>query len=448
MIEQIVLENFLSFKKETKFEFKASMEKPRKGYEFIKWYEEINRTKLLKIQFLFGNNATGKTNFLKFLDIMRNLVCTRRTSKTSKESRIPDTYFKLSDDTINKPTKAEITFHVNQIKYVYGLSFGDNTIWDEKLQKYERTRKPVEVFHRIYDKDKGFTIVEFKSPAIDIEDQEKILDNVIQNTTVISIYDEKNIKSEDLKNVFNYFRHVTVIDKLEDFSLASMFANRKDPENLRKVLLPLLNDLGSNIIDYEVNTSSSKISEEESAIFKQILGEEIFNQRYPNGERKDVYIRFAHPSKTPEHKTWLNEDEESFGTRNMIRLIIILYDCSRNNSLIAIDEGATGIHQQTFGRIVQFFLGTSHNQFIMSSQQVAIMDMDGFRRDTVKFFDKDWNTGITSCEKIDLRKYHKNISIVNAYLNHSFGCLPEFPELPEWKKKIESYNEIMHFDET
>ena len=35
-----------------------------------------------------------------------------------------------------------------------------------------------------------------------------------------------------------------------------------------------------------------------------------------------------------------------------------------------------------------------------------------------------------------------------AYLNHSFGCLPEFPELPEWKKKIESYNEIMHFDET
>lgn len=446
MIEQIVLENFLSFKKETKFEFKASMEKPRKGYEFIKWYEEVNRNKLLKIQFLFGNNATGKTNFLKFLDLMRNLVCTRRTSKTSKESRIPDTYFKLSDDTINKPTKAEITFHIEQIKYIYGLSFGDNTIWDEKLLKYERTRKPVEVFHRYFDKEKGFTIVDFNSPAVDTDDQNRILDNVIQNTTVISIYDEKNIKSEDLKNVFNYFRRITVIDKLEDFSLASMFANRKDPENLRKVLLPLLNDLGSNIIDYEVNTSSSKISEEESVIFKQILGEEIFNQRYPNGERKDVYIRFAHPSETPEHKTWLNEDEESFGTRNMIRLIIILYDCSRNNSLIAIDEGATGIHQQTFGRIVQFFLGTSHNQFIMSSQQVAIMDMDGFRRDTVKFFDKDWNTGVTSCEKIDLRKYHKNISIVNAYLNHSFGCLPKFPKLPEWKDKIEYYYEIMHPD--
>lgn len=448
MIEQIVLENFLSFKKETKFEFKASMEKPRKGYEFIKWYEEINRTKLLKIQFLFGNNATGKTNFLKFLDLMRNLACNRRTSKTSKEARIPDTYFKLSNQTITEPTNAEITFHIEGIKYIYSLSFSDNTVWKEKLMKYERTRKPAEVFYRHFDKEKGFAIVEFNSPVIDIDDQKIILDSIIQNTTVISIYDEKNIKSEDLKNVFNYFRRVTVIDKLEDFSLPSMFANRKDPENLRKVLLPLLKDLGSNIIDYEVNTSSSKISEEEAAIFKQILGEEIFNQRYPNGDRKDIYIRFAHPSETPEGKTWLNEDEESFGTKNMIRLIIILYDCSRSNSLIAIDEGVTGIHQQTFGRIVQFFLGTSHNQFIMSSQQVAIMDMDGFRRDTVKFFDKDWNTGITSCEKIDLRKYHKNISIVNAYLNHAFGCLPEFPKIPEWKDKIESYYEIMHPNET
>jgi hypothetical protein len=333
------------------------------------------------------------------------------------------------------------------IKYVYRLSFSDNTIWEENLMKYERTRKPVEVFNRYFDKEKGFTIVDFTSPTIDIDDQERILDNVIQNTTVISIYDEKNIKSVDLKNVFYYFLHVNVIYKLDDIPLPSMFANRKDHENLRNVLLPLLKDLGSNIIDYEVNTSSSKISEEEAAIFKQILGEEIFNQRYPNGERKDVYLRFAHPSETPEHKTWLNEDEESYGTRNMIRLIIILYDCSRSNSLIAIDEGATGIHQQTFGRIVQFFLGTSHNQFIMSSQQVAIMDMDGFRRDTVKFFDKEWGTGITSCEKIDLRKFHKNISIVNAYLNHSFGCLPEFPRLPEWKDKIEYYYEIMHPDE-
>ena len=79
----------------------------------------------------------------------------------------------------------------------------------------------------------------------------------------------------------------------------------------------------------------------------------------------------------------------------------------------------------------------------MASQQVSIMEMDGFRRDTVKFFDKDRVTGITSCKKIDMKKYHKNISIVNAYLNDSFGCLPEYPTQEQWEKKLDSFRKQM-----
>lgn len=63
---------------------------------------------------------------------------------------------------------------------------------------------------------------------------------------------------------------------------------------------------------------------------------------------------------------------------------------------------------------------------LMSSQQVSIMEMDGFRRDTVKFFDKNHETYVTTCSRIDLRKHHKNQNIVNAYLNNSFGCPPHF----------------------
>lgn len=79
----------------------------------------------------------------------------------------------------------------------------------------------------------------------------------------------------------------------------------------------------------------------------------------------------------------------------------------------------------------------------MASQQVSIMEMDGFRRDTVKFFDKDRTTGVTTCKKIDMKKYHKNISIVNAYLNDSFGCLPEYPTQEQWEEKLIAYKEQM-----
>lgn len=448
MFEEIILQNFLSFKDETRFEFTASMERPKKGYEYIKWYDTVDNKKILKVQFLFGNNATGKSNFLSALLLLKDVVCAHKNSKSSKESQLPDTYFKFSSETIEKPSKIKAVFHAKKIRYIYEIEFTSSAIVQEELSKYQKSRKPINIFSRSYNEDKDVVEISFNSklfnkPVIDI-----IRQNVIKNTSVISVYDEKNFESADLKNVYDFFDHVVVFYHLEKITLPSMFANRKDKEGLKKVLLPLLKDLGSNIIDYEVNTVKIKVSEDEAKIMKSIMGEETFCERYPDGERKLQTLRFAHPSQSSSGSAWLTENEESFGTLNMIRLIILLYDASRSHSPVAIDECTVGIHQQTFGRIIQFFLATSNDmQIFMASQQISIMDMEGFRRDTVKFFDKDRETGITVCNKIDLRKYHKNISILNAYFNNSFGCLPEFPSQERWIEKLEKYKELMHSEE-
>lgn len=444
MIEQIVLQNFLSFKDETTFDFTATMEKPRKGYEFMKWFEEINRKKILKFQFLFGNNATGKSNFIVALTALKKIVCKRRTSKTASEEKLPESYFKLSSDTLEKPSIIRITFHIADIRYTYHISFCDNTILYESLSKQSGSRKPIEIYTREFNKEKDLVEITFPSRVISNIAQNVICQNVIKNASVISVYDEKNFESQDLRDVYNYFDNIAIFYDYDDISLASMFSNRKDKDDLRQIILPLLSDLGSNIIDYEINSFKVKMDENEAKFFRQAMGEDEFNKQFPNSERKIQILRFAHPAKTTLGVGWLTESEESVGTLNMIRLIIMLYDACKRNSPIAIDECATGIHQQTFGRIIQFFLATSKNlQVFMTSQQVSIMEMDGFRRDTVKFFDKDRKTGVTTCVRINLRKYHKNLSIVNAYFNHSFGCLPQFPDMETWKAHLANYRKQM-----
>lgn len=45
MIESITIENFLSFKNKTIFDFKASSERSAKGFENIQWYSEKDRKK-------------------------------------------------------------------------------------------------------------------------------------------------------------------------------------------------------------------------------------------------------------------------------------------------------------------------------------------------------------------------------------------------------------------
>lgn len=413
MIEEMVLKNFLSFKDETTFNFTATMEKPRKGYEFMKWYEDVNKKKILKFQFLFGNNATGKSNFIVALTALKEIVCERKTSKTDEDEKLPESFFKLSSETIEKPSFIGISFHVADIRYTYSVRFCDNTIIEESLSKQSGTRKTIEIFHRTFNEEKDLVEITFSSKAFSEDAQNTIRQNVIKNTSVVSVYDEKNFESQDLRDVYNYFDNIEVFYDYDDISLPSMFSNRKDKDALKQILLPLLKDLGSNIIDYEINTFKAKMDDAEAKFYRQVMGDEEFNKQFPGGERKIQIIRFAHPANTPSRVSWLSENEESNGTLNMIRLIVMLYDACRHNAPVAIDECATGIHQQTFGRIIQFFLATSRTmQVFMASQQVSIMEMDGFRRDTVKFFDKDRETGVTSCVRINLRKYHKNLSIV------------------------------------
>lgn len=445
MIESLTIENFLSFKDKITFSFTASMERPKAGFEHICWFETIGKKKVQKIQFLFGNNGTGKSNFMNALGEVCRLACFRATSKSDDDSKIPDFYFKLSKDTINKPTTFEIVFHQNENRYKYEIRCVNNTIEFEKLTKCPIGKKEVVVYIREFNYKKDLVEISYPTKAISNEAQKLINDNVIRNTSVISIYDEKNFVAEDLKNVYTYFSRIQYLSRLDQIDLPSMLQNRKDGEKLKSVLLQLLKDIGSNIIDYKLETIEPKLSEHEILIFKTVLGEEDFKKRFTGGTRKITTLQFAHPSDNETRKAWLQEHEESEGTLNMIRLIIALYDSIVYNTPILIDECASGIHQQTFGRIIQFFLYSSKRaQAFMASQHLSIMDMDGFRRDTMKFFDKNRQTGETTCKEVDLRRFHKNINILKAYLDNSFGCLPEFPTQEEWANKLSKYKSLLN----
>lgn len=447
MIESLTIENFLSFKDKISFSFTASMERPKAGFEHISWFETIGKKKIQKIQFLFGNNGTGKSNFMNALAAICRLACDRATSKSDDDSKIPDFFFKLSKETINKPTTFEIIFHQGDNRYKYELKCFDNTIEFEKLTKCPIGKKEAIIFIRQFNFDKDIVELSYPSKNISAGAQKVINDNVIKNTSVISVYDEKNFIADDLKNVFSYFSRIQYLSRLEDIDLPSMLQNRKDGERLKSVLLQLLADIGSNIIDYKIETIEPKLSEHEILLFKTVFGEEDFKKRFAGGTRKILTLKFAHPSDNDDNMAWLQEHEESEGTLNMIRLIVALYDAIVFNTPIMIDECASGIHQQTFGRIVQFFLYTSTRaQAFLASQHLSIMDMDGFRRDTMKFFDKNRQTGETTCEEVDLRKYHKNINILKAYLDNSFGCLPEFPTPEEWINKLSKYKSTIASD--
>lgn len=447
MFDYITIKNFLSFKDETKFSFSATNEKAKKGYEHIEWYTEINKKKYLKTLFLFGNNGTGKSNFLAAINALRMFVCRRKSSRSFNDNKLPDTFFRLSSETINKPSTITASFLINKKKYEYSITWNEEIILKESLYTIKNSNKSELIFARNHNVEKDVVHIEFsKKLKSTIISQKIIRENIIPNTSVISLYDEKNIDFIELKEVYNYFNHI-IIKHLDDsmLDLCQMLSNRKNDEILKQTILQLLNDLGSNITDYEIIKTTRRLNKMEIDFLRTQMSAEAYNERFPNDTSVESHLRFAHHSISHNDYCWFTEGMESEGTINMIKLIILLFDAAWNDTNIIIDECAIGIHQETFNRIMQFFLSISeHSQAIFASQSLPILDMDGFRRDTARFFDKDFDSGVSTCMSVDLRKFHLNKNIYKNYIDHTFGGIPKIPVNEVWKLHLADFRSTIN----
>lgn len=449
MLESLTLGNFLSFRDQTFFDFTATTEKPKSGYEHIEWFTQSNRKKLLKTIFLFGNNGAGKSNFLNALTLLRLFVLNRRESKTAATEELPSMQFRFEKKCRQKPSFISVVFHVGKIRYTYTIEWDSKTIHSEVLNKQIGRRDNELVFERRFDSSRDVVEISFNDKCKMSDDTKRIIrENVIRNTTVISVYDNKNFEAQDIAAVHRYFEAPLHFFGLDDdrLDLCSMLTRRSNPDQIHDLLISMLNCVGSNIRDYKVDTTKRRLDPEFAEFLRAKLTPEEYAERFPDNMESSQYLRFAHYNNDTEEVTtdpyiWLTEAEESRGTLNMIRLMIILIDAAKTNALATIDECAMGIHQETFNRIIQFYLSIStRSQVFLATQALPVLDMDGFRRDTARFFDKDFKTGVSTVEAIALRKFHANKNIYKNYVDHAFGGKPTVPSNEEWVAQLKAFH--------
>ena len=195
MIEYIALTNFFSFKERTEFSLKATKEKPRGTFSGEDWWTEIDGVKLLKAAFLLGNNGSGKTNFLNGLSVLNELITVNRNSKASSRFRLPNVPFLLSEETKNAPSAIEVAFHTAGYRYSYYISWKPDYIVEERLVRQEGKKKQKAIFSRKFSNEKDIVVVSFpKGTTITAPVQELINQNILKNSSVISIYDNKNFE--------------------------------------------------------------------------------------------------------------------------------------------------------------------------------------------------------------------------------------------------------------
>ena len=127
MLLRVILENFFSFKEQTEFNlFPSSRTQQLPGHIVPQGH-----TKVLRLSAIYGANGAGKSNLIKAMSILRNIV--RDGTIETIASSFYSMPFLLNDETKGSPVSIAVEFYREGVIYYYTLSFVRDCIVNEEL---------------------------------------------------------------------------------------------------------------------------------------------------------------------------------------------------------------------------------------------------------------------------------------------------------------------------
>ena len=354
MLVEFKFKNFWSYKDETKL----LMTK-------VKSFKELEATtvfsakdlELLKTTAIYGSNGGGKSNLIKALGYMMKVIHNSYRDSLLKEnerrSYKSNNYFKLSEETEQKPSHFEVSFIQNEVLFRYGFEIKGYEI--EKEWLYRKKEAETMLFER--------TNQIFKINSSGFSEGEKYKESVNPNVLFLSYLSQNNapISSE----IFQWFDNVYVISGLynkhfESVTKSLLLVNN---ENFRKWLSVAVKFL--NIANIAINSENKRII------------------AYHNKFDKNNIIK--------ENVAFDLESEESDGTTKLVYLLGAIYDTLLNKRILFIDEIDSKFHPNLTKKIISFFhvFNKNNAQFVFTAHDPILLDKELFRRDQIWFVDKN-----------------------------------------------------------
>ncbi|MFC1741609.1 ATP/GTP-binding protein [Nanoarchaeota archaeon] len=412
MIVEITIENFLSIKEPITLSLDASAGKKLEN----NLIQLSDKERLLKSAVVYGANASGKSNLIRSVLFIWFLVKNSHNFNVETElnkigyPRIP---FKLDSASLKKPSKFEIVFIKDDVRYKYGFACDDKQIIEEHLYYWPKGRESL-IFSRT--KSSEFKFTEDKSQQKLIEKQ--MNDNVLYLSRATQLgYDKTRAPYEFIVN------DIVVNPNRTDLTIQQIY---DDPKIKNKILDILKKADFGGIVDIEVNKEKKTINgfefkfENENASVNPLKSKEqdFYDVKFLHKNDKDSLVK-------------LGFNEESHGTQKTIAMLGPIFEVFETGKTLFIDEFEVNLHPNITEFLIKLFhskYNTKNGQLIITTHDTTLLkNKDLFRMDQVYVCSKAPNkwTKVNSLLDFDLRQ---NLSFENAYLNGRVGGLPFIDE--------------------
>ena len=414
MLLSYKFKNFCSFKDEAEFSLRAT-EEVRKNFpeNYVAGVKDV-----LKSAVIVGENAGGKSNFIKSLQYFKNFFKTNQNVEAQFEY-INDDYTKTEYSLSRKDTTQEFSIEVliDGIVYSYSLVIDIHGIKYEKLatlKSGDKTFLPIFTVERTKDENNIQELIEKKLDdmpisylyfSVQLNQNYEQLKNFLQTSTVkndsIGLY----LSKLALLDVPEAVTFINWISNTLCFEFAPYYDNelteeRQSYSEILKIIsdarfLEILKIIDSSIAEI---TPSKRFPYQYTFIVRQNSDGQSFGRelRYDSAGVKD-YFRWA------------------------IQIFRVVYE----NKVLFADEMDRALNPVLADKIISFIHGTEHHgQFIFTTHNVLHLNLKKQMKEQIYFVTKDLATlhselySLADFPDID---YNSDVNLYEFYLRGILG---------------------------
>lgn len=401
-------------------------------------YEYNKEIKLLNIAAIYGANGSGKSNLVKGLMFLQNMIL-----KKPIHGAVNIMSFVLNTKSRQSPVSLSVEFIENGKIFFYTFSYLIDKVTYERLDLVKPFGEDETIYESKED-EKGNIVLTFANRYVQTEKQKaylKIFEEQL-NAKRDAILPQIEItgKPDEVSALIDWFKRLIIItpqDKYKAFLYNSIFDNELGDfatETMSKYVSGIHN-LGTHSVTLDEFYGTENADKKSKAI-------EAFNKTGVYTETRDGVIYSFFPlqegvihavTTTTLHKDENGKDVpffmtmESDGTNRLFDLIPAIYFTSKKNGIFIIDEIDRSMHPILTKELVRLYVNgikePRMGQLIFTTHEANLLDLELLRKDEIWFVEKNDN-GATELYPLSEFKVRSDLDIQKGYLQGRFGAIP------------------------
>jgi hypothetical protein len=386
MLLNFEVKNYKSFAENAVFPMTPAPKQHGLDYSILKEKVGNKVVKGLSAAVVYGPNASGKTNIIGAMDVLRAIVL-RGNIRNAEEQYSPNkAAYNLELIPNNRNTEAEpvefkIEFVDDGMRFKYEMSMLVGSFLDDSFIRSVQNEKLYINGELVFERGEKVSFGDFKKI------KEFVSIQALDHIDTIKMVANQGLAGDELflSNGFKLLISQSIAKRINDwFAEKFMVIYRADAIQL----IRRFSDPQKKTLFVEKTTN------EAAKIFGINSNSVAYVANGEDGETKLFSILVNKEDNTA--KAVLAETFESFGTIRFINLFPLVIRAIATGGTLVVDEFDASIHPMALMSIINVFhnddINKKHAQLIFNTHNPIFLNSNIFRRDEIKFVEKDDDT--------------------------------------------------------